>query len=57
MNLGEFTRTSENGTVLGTFNANEYSLGLSYGTMIAQDLAMGIQLRVIQSDLTPTSAQ
>ncbi len=55
MNLGEFTRTSENGTVLGTFISNEFTIGLSYGTIIAPDLAVGFQLRYIQSNLTPTA--
>lgn len=56
MNLGEFTRTSEGGVVLGKFISNEFSLGLSYGTKIADEHGVGIQLRYIQSNLTPTSA-
>lgn len=56
MNLGEFTRTAENGDVLGKFISNEFSLGLSYGTIVAPDLGVGFQLRYIQSNLTPTSA-
>ncbi len=57
MNLGEFTRTDQNGNELGKFISNEFSLGFSYGTMIAKDLGVGAQLRYIQSNLTPTSAQ
>jgi long-subunit fatty acid transport protein len=57
MNLGEFTRTAENGLVLGKFISNEFSFGLSYGTIVAPDLAVGFQLRYIQSNLTPTSTQ
>ncbi len=57
MNLGEFTRTAENGQVLGKFISNEFSVGLSYGTIVAPDLGVGFQLRYIQSNLTPTSAQ
>lgn len=56
MNLGEFTRTSEQGNVLGKFISNEFSLALSYGTIIAPDLGAGFQLRYIHSNLTPTSA-
>ncbi len=56
MNLGEFTRTSENGTVQGKFLSNEFAAGLSYGTIIARDLGLGIQLRYIQSNLAPVSA-
>ncbi len=57
MNLGEFTRTAENGQVLGKFISNEFSLGLSYGTIVAPDLGVGFQLRYIHSNLTPTSPQ
>ena len=57
MNLGEFTRTADNGQVLGKFISNEFSVGLSYGTIVAPDLGVGFQLRYIQSNLTPTSTQ
>ncbi|MFP4368365.1 MAG: PorV/PorQ family protein [Candidatus Kapaibacterium sp.] len=57
MNLGEFTRTSSGGDVLGKFISNEFAVGLSWGTMIAPDLGAGVQLRYIQSNLTPTSVQ
>lgn len=53
MNLGEFTRTAEDGTPLGKFMSNEFSLGIAYGTRITDDLGVGIQLRYIQSNLTP----
>lgn len=53
MNLGEFTRTDETGKILGKFISNEFSLGLSYGTIIAPDLGIGFQLRYIQSNLAP----
>ncbi|MGA2298904.1 MAG: PorV/PorQ family protein [FCB group bacterium] len=56
MNLGEFTRTSDNGTPLGKFISNEFALGLSYGTIVATDLYVGFQLRYIQSNLAPASA-
>lgn len=55
MNLGEFTRTAEGGQVLGKFISNEFSVGLSYGTLIGRDLGIGFQMRYIQSNLTPTS--
>ncbi len=55
MNLGEFIRTSENGEQLGKFISNEFSLGLSYGTIIAPDLGVGFQFRYIQSNLAPAS--
>ncbi|MGE5480530.1 MAG: PorV/PorQ family protein [Chloroflexota bacterium] len=56
MNLGEFTRTWDDGRVLGKFNSHEFAVGLSYGTIIAPDLAWGFQLRYIQSDLSPATA-
>lgn len=57
MNLGEFTRTSQGGDILGKFTSNEFAVGISYGTMIAPDLGVGFQLRYIQSNLTPTTAE
>lgn len=55
MHLGEFTRTNEAGQTLGKFISNEFTLGLSYGTIIAKDLGVGFQLKYIQSNLTPTA--
>lgn len=55
MNLGQFQRTTDNGTVLGTFRSNEFSIGLSYGTLIGEDLGAGVQLRYIQSNLAPAA--
>ncbi|MBL7999108.1 MAG: PorV/PorQ family protein [Candidatus Kapabacteria bacterium] len=54
MNLGQFQRTSDNGTALGApFRSNEFAVGLSYGTLIGDDLGAGVQLRYIQSNLSP----
>ncbi|MDC1068240.1 PorV/PorQ family protein [Candidatus Kapabacteria bacterium] len=55
MNLGEFTATDINGREEGKFRSVEFSLGLAYGTIIAEDLSAGFQLRYIQSNLTPTT--
>lgn len=55
MNLGEFTRTNQGGQELGTFRSNEFALGLSYGTKIAEDVGAGVQLRYIQSNLAPAN--
>lgn len=55
MNLGEFTRTDISGKVLGKFISNEFSVGLAYGTMLNNDLGIGLQIKYIQSNLTPTS--
>lgn len=57
MNLGEFTRTDINGKTQGKFISNEFTIGLSYGAMIAPDLGAGFQFRYIRSNLTPTSFQ
>lgn len=56
MHLGEFTRTYENGQVAGKFISNEFAFGGSYGTIIATDLAVGFQLKYIQSNLAPVTA-
>lgn len=55
MNLGEFVRTDNFGNTLGTFRSNEFTLGVSYGTLIADDLGAGIQLRFIRSNLAPAA--
>lgn len=57
MNLGEFQRTAENGQALGTFRSNEFSVGVSYGTLIGTDVAAGVQIKYIQSNLAPAGAQ
>lgn len=57
MNLGQFQRTTDNGTVLNTFRSNEFAVGLSYGTLIGDDLGAGVQLRYIQSNLAPAAQQ
>ncbi len=56
MNLGEFTKTDINGNEQGKFISNEYTFGISYGTMITDDLAFGTQGRFILSNLAPKSA-
>ena len=56
MNLGQFTKTDENGTARGTFLSNEIAFGLCYGTIIAKDLALGMQLKFIRSNLSPTQS-
>jgi|MDTD01.2.fsa_nt_gb hypothetical protein len=57
MNLGEFTRTDEGGNELGVFLSNEFVFGLSYGTLIGDDLGLGFQLKYIQSNLAPAGTQ
>ncbi len=55
MHLGEFQQTFEDGKLGKKFISNEYSFGVSYATIIATDLAVGAQLRYIQSRLAPVS--
>jgi hypothetical protein len=58
MNLGEFKRTDFSGKVLNTFRSFEFAFGLAYGTMIADDIGAGVQLKYIQSNLgAPVNAQ
>jgi len=57
MNLGEFTMTNEIGRTLGKFLSSEFALGISYGTIVAEDLAVGVQLKYIQSMLAPATTQ
>jgi long-subunit fatty acid transport protein len=55
MNLGEFTMTASTGQTIGKFRSGEFALGVSYGTIVAEDLAVGVQLRYIQSNLAPAT--
>jgi hypothetical protein len=57
MNLGEFTRTYESGDVGPKFMSEEFAIGVSYGTMIAKDLALGFSMRYIRSNLAPQTQQ
>ncbi len=56
MNLGQFQRTDETGGVHGTFRSDEFAFGLSYGTLIGDDLGAGVQLRYIRSNLAPATS-
>jgi hypothetical protein len=53
MNLGEFTRTSADGTKLGEFVSNEFALSVAFGTLVTTDLSLGANLKYIRSNLTP----
>jgi len=56
LNLGKQMRTSTTGQELGEFNSSEYAITASYGTTVTDDLAMGISLRFIYSNLSPVGA-
>lgn len=49
--LGEFTRTNFMGVQEGKFTSSEYAIGLSYGTLVTEDLSLGINAKFIQSIL------
>ncbi|HES59163.1 MAG TPA: PorV/PorQ family protein, partial [Caldithrix sp.] len=52
LNLGENVWTDETGTELGTFDSFEYAVTLSYATKLASNTGIGINLKLIQSNLT-----
>lgn len=56
LNLGKQMRTSVTGQELGEFNSSEYALTASYGTTVTDNLAMGVSLRFIYSNLSPVGA-
>ncbi len=57
LNLGEQTITGEGGPEpLGTFNSFEFALTLSYGTLLADNLGLGVNLRYIRSNLSSVGA-
>jgi hypothetical protein len=52
LNLGKNVATDENGVELGTFDSFEYAITASYATKLKQNLALGLNLKFIQSNLT-----
>lgn len=52
-NLGEFTRTLNDPTPLGTFKAFELAVTGGYATKVYDDLGIGMNLRFIYSSLSP----
>lgn len=56
LNLGSSTRTDEAGNEQGTFSTYEGALGLSYGTMMTKNTALGMSARFIYSHLADRGA-
>ncbi len=57
INLGEQTITGETDpTPLGSFNSNEWALTLSYGTLLSENLGVGLNIRFIRSNLASVGA-
>jgi hypothetical protein len=57
MNLGENVQTDDQGNTLGTFDSFEYAITGSYATKLKQNLSIGVNLKFIQSNLTPSDLQ
>jgi opacity protein-like surface antigen len=56
LDLGEQTRTDESGNELEKFSSNEYAISASYGATVTDNLAMGVTLRFIRSNLSKFGA-
>ncbi len=57
INLGEQTITGETSPdPLGTFNSNDWALTLSYATLLAEDMGVGLNIRYIRSNLSDVGA-
>jgi len=53
LNLGENVHTSETGDKLDTFSSFEYAIALSYATKLKENIGLGVNAKIIQSDLAP----
>ena len=56
LSYGDVQRTTETGELLGSFNPFDFSLGLSYGTRLTPNLAVGLTGKVIYSRLSEQGA-
>jgi hypothetical protein len=56
LNLGKSIRTNELGDELGTFNSQEYAITLSYATKLQSNLSLGVNVKLIRSELSPIGA-
>ncbi len=56
LNLGEVVRTNEEGDEEGTFNSQEYAITLSYATKLQENLSVGLNAKLIRSELSPAGA-
>jgi len=53
LNLGENVHTDELGNELGTFDSKEYAITLGYATKLEENLSLGLNLKLIRSELVP----
>ena len=56
LDLGEQTRTDERGATQGTFSSYDFSVSAAYGSEISNNLAAGIGLKFIRSNLADQGA-
>jgi len=56
LDLGEQQGMDEQGNPTEKFDSNEYALAASYGATVTDNLAMGVTLRFIRSNLSKTGA-
>lgn len=52
LNLGENVWTDETGQTLGTFDSFEYAISLAYATKLQDNLGIGVNAKIIQSNLS-----
>jgi len=53
LNLGENVWTDEDNNNLGTFDSKEYAITLGYATKLEDNLGIGLNLKLIRSELVP----
>lgn len=57
LNLGENVWTNEDNVTLGTFDSKEYAMTLGYATKLEENLGIGLNLKLIRSELVPSYVQ
>jgi len=58
LNLGDIQQTGSGGPdVIGTFKSYEFAVTLGYGTLLADDLGIGLNARLIRSNLSPVATE
>ncbi|MBD3225183.1 MAG: type IX secretion system outer membrane channel protein PorV [Caldithrix sp.] len=57
LNLGKNEYRDENNADLGTFQSFEYAVALSYATLLKPNLSIGVNAKLIQSNLAPSNVK
>ncbi len=55
LNLGKNVWTDETGAELGTFDSFEYAISIAYATKLKENLGIGVNAKIIQSNLSNVS--